>query len=232
MLDIALILLLCILAFLIWASADIRSKVYISSFCKADIKEKIVAITFDDGPSSDNTLKVLDVLRKYNVKATFFLVGENIEKYKDVARKIVAEGHMVANHSWSHANTFPLFSSDVIAGELAKTDVLLSEISNKENKLFRPPFGVTNPLIAKAVSQSGLLSVGWSVRSFDTMLRIPRKMICKRVVRKTKPGAIILLHDRVSDSDLLLEGIVSNLLSLGFSFVTLDKFVKYDVYEK
>lgn len=231
MLDIALILLSCILVFLIWASADIRSKVYVNSFCKADIKDKTVAITFDDGPC-DNTLKVLDVLKKYNVKATFFLVGENIEKYKDEAKKIVAEGHMVANHSWSHANTLPLYSSDVIADELTKTNRVIFEISNKDNKLFRPPFGVTNPLIAKAMSQTGLLSIGWSVRSLDTLSRIPRKIICKRVVRKTTPGAIILLHDRVTDSDILLDGIIRNLLSAGYTFVTLDKFVKYDVYEK
>ncbi|MGM9795060.1 MAG: polysaccharide deacetylase family protein [Candidatus Aphodosoma sp.] len=231
MFSIVIVACVLVLLFLIWASADIRSEVYIRSLCKVNCKEKQVAITFDDGPS-ENTLKVLEVLKKYNAKATFFLVGDNIKANVDYVRSIVKNGHSVGNHSWSHSSLLPIRSVDVIEKELLDTNEALSDITNSENLLFRPPFGVTNPLIARALMKTHLVSIGWSVRSFDTLSHISRKIIRNRVVRQTRPGAIILLHDRVRNADLLLDLILSDLSSLGYKFTTVEELMKLDIYEK
>ena len=231
MFSIVIIACILVLLFLVWASADIRSKVYVMSLCKVTCKEKQVAITFDDGPS-ENTFKVLEVLKKYNAKATFFLVGENIKANVDKVKSIIDNGHSVGNHSWSHSSLLPIRPVDVIAKELLDTNKALSDITHSENLLFRPPFGVTNPLIAKALMKTHLVSIGWSVRSFDTLSHISRKIIRNRVVRKAGPGAIILLHDRVKNADLLLNLILSDLSSQGYKFTTVEELMKSDIYEK
>ena len=126
----------------------------------------------------------------------------------------------------------PIRPVDVIAKELLDTNKALSDITHSENLLFRPPFGVTNPLIAKALMKTHLVSIGWSVRSFDTLSHISRKIIRNRVVRKAGPGAIILLHDRVKNADLLLNLILSDLSSQGYKFTTVEELMKSDIYEK
>lgn len=222
MFSVVLIISLILLLLLIWASADIRSRVYVNSLCSVNCKEKKVAITFDDGPSQ-NTKSILEVLDRYNAKATFFLVGEKALNDVESVKSIVNKGHSVANHSWSHSSLLPIKPVDDITKELLDTNKVLFDITGKENIYFRPPFGVTNPLIAKSIKRTNMVSVGWSIRSFDTISWLPRRIICKRVVRKAKSGDIILLHDRVYQADVLLENVLNILHNKGFVFVTVDE---------
>ncbi|NLV39563.1 MAG: polysaccharide deacetylase family protein, partial [Bacteroidales bacterium] len=105
---IAIILLICLTLFLVWASADVGGNIYLKSLCRGDRADKLVTLTFDDGPDEVMTPKVLDVLQKHDIKATFFVIGSKVEKFPHIAKRIVAEGHTIANHTYSHKATFPM----------------------------------------------------------------------------------------------------------------------------
>jgi peptidoglycan/xylan/chitin deacetylase (PgdA/CDA1 family) len=141
------------------------------------------------------------MLRKYNAKASFFLIGENIEKYPDLVKEINAEGHTIGLHTFSHNNLFPFFSVKRIKRELIKNNEIIYRCLGYKTILFRPPFGVTNPQIAKAVKALNLKVVGWNRRSLDTISKNSKK-VSKKITGKLKPGDIVLLHDY---SDICLE---------------------------
>lgn len=229
-LQIAILTILLIL-FLVWASADVGSNIYIKTICKADVKDKVVALTFDDGPDETTTEKVLDVLKKYNIQATFFLVGSKVEKHPDIVKRIYSEGHIVANHTYSHSGFFPLCSGLKVMGEITKCASAIQKNIGKKPKLFRPPFGVTNPIIGKVVRDLELKTIGWSIRSLDTVRGKTREEIARKVQKNLHPGAIILLHDRCSKADELLENIIEGSLKNGYSFTSLDKMINLQAYE-
>ena len=216
---------------MVWASADVGSNIYLKTICKADVKDKVVALTFDDGPDEVMTEKVLDVLKKHNIQATFFLVGNKVEQYPDIVKRIFAEGHIVANHTYSHSGKFPLLSAQKVTQELTKCAEKIHKTIGKTPKLFRPPFGVTNPIIGKAVRLLNLTAIGWSIRSLDTVEGKTREGIAQKVQKKLHPGAIILLHDRCAEADVLLESIIEEALKSGYDFISLDKMINIKVYE-
>lgn len=229
-LQIAILTILLIL-FLVWASADVGSNIYIKTICKADVKDKVVALTFDDGPDETTTEKVLDVLKKYNIQATFFLVGSKVEKHPDIVKRIYSEGHIVANHTYLHSGFFPLCSGLKVMDEITKCASAIQKNIGKKPKLFRPPFGVTNPIIGKVVRALELKAIGWSIRSLDTVRGKTREEIARKVQKNLHPGAIILLHDRCSKADELLENIIEGSLKNGYSFTSLDKMINLQAYE-
>src|SRR5690554_6620522 len=138
-----------------------------------------ISITFDDGPNPEFTPKVLLLLKKNKAKATFFLIGENAKKHPEIVRQIIEDGHTIGNHSCSHPKNFGFFSSEKVVAEVKQTNSILKKIAGKEVKMFRPPFGVTNPNIKKALKNTGHFSIGWSKRSFDTA-NISEESIFKR----------------------------------------------------
>ena len=226
-----IILAIALTLFLVWASADVGSNIYLKSVCKGADKERVVTLTFDDGPDEVMTPKVLDVLKKYDVKATFFLIGANVDKYPDIVRRVVAEGHIVANHTYSHSGLFPLSSGECVKQELLKCRESIKSVIGRYPMLFRPPFGVTNPIIGRAVKALGLRTIGWSVRSLDTVKGTSREDVCRKVAAKMHPGAIILLHDRCEEADRLLEAIILAAKKNDYDFVGLDKMLNIEVYE-
>ena len=228
---IIIILALALTLFLVWASADVGSNIYLKSLCKGATKERVMTLTFDDGPDEEMTPKVLDVLKRYNVKATFFLIGAKVDKNPEIARRIVAEGHIVANHTYSHSGLFPLSSGEIVMQELQRCNDSIKSAVGRSPMLFRPPFGVTNPIIGRAVNAVGLRTIGWSIRSLDTVKGESRDAIRRKVVAKIHPGAIILLHDRCEDADKLLESIIVSAREQGYDFVGLDKMLNIDIYE-
>lgn len=167
---------------------------------------KTIALTFDDGPSADYTPQVLALLERYKAKGTFFCIGEKIKRFPELTKTIHAKGHAIGNHSFSHRNSFPIFSTNRIVRELEQTNQWIYDTTGAECQLFRPPFGVTNPNIAKAVKQLSMCSIGWNIRSYDTS-KHPDKVI-KAVIKKIKPGAIILLHDDRPHAPKILEAIL------------------------
>lgn len=186
------------------------------------INENKIALTFDDGPHPEFTPKVLDLLKKHSAKATFFCIGKNIEKYPEVVKRILAEGHLIGNHSYSHSNNYGFLSTKKIIEDLEKTQRLLQGITGEENKFFRPPFGVTNPNIAKAIKTLNLQTYGWSIRSLDTIAKEPTKVL-KKIKKKFRKGAVILLHDTSILSCDVLEQLLQFMERRNIKSVTVSK---------
>lgn len=183
----SVIAILCILAivlsitvFMVWASASIRSGVYVRAFCREKTDRKEVYLTFDDGPHPPETERVLDVLRERGARATFFLIGAKVSGNEAVLRRMLEEGHALGLHTYSHAGTFPLLSFDKMLADVNEGKRAVESVAGKKISLFRPPFGVTNPTIAKVVRTLGLRTVGWDVRSFDTMFCKSSEHSCKQ----------------------------------------------------
>jgi peptidoglycan/xylan/chitin deacetylase (PgdA/CDA1 family) len=181
-----------------------------------------IALTFDDGPHPEFTLKVLSLLNKYNAKATFFCIGKNIEKYPKIIDQIINEGHLLGNHSYSHTYNFGFFTVKKAIEDIEKTQKILKNITNKENKLFRPPFGVTNPNISRTVKELNLQTFGWNIRSYDTIAKNPQKVI-QKINSKLKKGSIVLLHDTSNLSCLVLEQLLQILDENKIKSVTLNQ---------
>ncbi len=188
-------------------------------------KKNEVYLTFDDGPHPVFTLEILKVLKKHNAKATFFCIGKNIEKYPELFKKIRMEGHLTGNHSFKHSNANGFLSSDAIYKDLKKTQDLLLKLSKQHNVLFRPPFGVTNPNIAKAVKKHRLITVGWSIRSYDTVAKSPQKVF-EKINKKIIAGDIVLLHDTSNLTVTVLEQLLISLESKQLKPVTLNTLIK------
>lgn len=175
-----LVIVLSITVFMVWASASIRSGVYVRAFCCEKTDRKVVYLTFDDGPHPPETVRVLDVLRESGARATFFLIGSKVSGNEAVLRRMLEEGHALGLHTYSHAGTFPLLSFDKMLADVNEGKRAVESVAGKKISLFRPPFGVTNPTISKVVRTLGLQTVAWDVRSFDTMFCKSSEHSCKQ----------------------------------------------------
>lgn len=226
-----IVIVIACLLFLVWASADIASGIYLKAICKGRTTDKVVSLTFDDGPDCDMTPRVLDILKQYDVKATFFLIGNKVKANPDIVSRMCQEGHLVANHTYSHLATFPLSSSNRVKQEIEETNNAIYSAVGKVSHLFRPPFGVTNPIIGKVVKQKGLTTIGWSIRSLDTIAKRSRNEVCEKVVGSLHPGAIILLHDVCPNADKLLSQLIPMIQEQGYRIVSLDELLSIDCYE-
>lgn len=189
------------IALLALGSINVCSQFYLDVQCISEDKSKI-HLTFDDGPNPETTSRILDILKEHNEKAIFFLIGQRIAEHPELVKRISDEGHTIGNHSFSHSNLFPLFRTKKVQEELEKTNTLIKEITGKECNLFRPPFGVTNPNIAKAVNRLGMRAIGWSVRTLDT---VADKDLVLEKMKRANPGEIILLHDTKEQTVEILE---------------------------
>ena len=188
-----------------------------------------ISITFDDGPDSEFTPQVLRILKEYNQRVTFFVIGENAEANKTLIQQIVNDGHTIGNHSYSHVKNFGFFSSEKIIGELNKTNAIIQKIIGKQLKLFRPPFGVTNPNIKKALKQTHHLSIGWSKRSYDTT-NISEEKIFQNITKNLKKGDIILLHDSSAKTVRVLEQLLQYLQEHKLQSIPVDQLLEVEAY--
>lgn len=193
------------------------------------ISENYISITFDDGPNPEFTPEILSLLKVFNAKASFFLIGQNAQKYPELVKQIINDGHLIANHSYSHSKNFGFFSSKKIVLELEQTDALLKKITGKKVLLFRPPFGVTNPAIKKALQITRHHSIGWSKRSFDTT-NLSEEKILERISSNIKKGDIILLHDSSPKTVAVLERLLLLLQALKLQSVTVDQLLEIEAY--
>jgi peptidoglycan-N-acetylglucosamine deacetylase len=189
-----------------------------------------ISITFDDGPIMGKTEKILDVLNQYKVKAAFFCIGYRVQQNASLTTRIHSEGHLVGNHSYWHKNTFDWQSAKKISEELTETDTIIRKTTGRSPLFFRPPFGVTNPMVARAVSQKNYRVIGWSVRSFDTVIKNKKKLL-QRITHKLKPGDVVVFHD-YSDSMLaILPEFIAHVSTLGLKIVRLDELLQAKAYE-
>ena len=204
-----------ILAFLFYASYSIRSQVYVRALCRVKTNEKVVYLTFDDGPNAEQTPQVLDVLKRNNATATFFCIGSRIAGNEQILKRIIDEGHTIGNHSFSHTNSFPLFSRRRMIADLEQCQQAIQSATGTAPTLFRPPFGVTNPTVCKAVKALNLKTIGWTIRTYDTNGGKNTK-IARRIARQLRPGAIILLHDSLPQSAERLQVVVDVVRENGY----------------
>lgn len=224
------VLIALFFAGLAFGSANIRVGMYIQSLCRGTTQQKGIAITFDDGPS-EYTPVVLDLLAAYKVKATFFCVGKAIEAYPQTVKRMHDEGHIIGNHSYSHHALFDFFSAKKMTAELLKTQRLIEKLISKKPRLFRPPYGVTNPALARAVGRMGYTSIGWSLRSFDTLKRKNEKVL-NRLERRLKAGDIVLFHDNRENSPELLKSFIEMALAKQFEIKSLDLLLDIKAYHE
>lgn len=179
-----------------------------------------VALTFDDGPHPVYTPKLLDGLGERGVCATFFVVGENIPGNEEILKRMDAEGHLIGNHTYDHVKISDLDSAQACA-EVEKTNALIQEATGKEPEFIRPPFGAWKKTMECSL---GMLPVLWDVDPLDWTTK-NTALVVERVLKDTKPGDIILLHDYYQSSvDAALE-IVDALTERGYEFVTVDKLI-------
>lgn len=195
------------LSLVVLGSFLIQWKFFIESKNHGASKGNKISLTFDDGPHEVYTRKVLDILDKYNAKATFFCIGEKLQKSPALANEIINRGHSIGNHSYRHQYNFPMFTTKKIIDEIEKTNAVIEIVAGIKANLFRPPFGVTNPRIARAIKQFQMEVIGWNVRSYDTVDNDTEKVV-KRVTKKLKAGGIVLLHDDRENIPNILEEIL------------------------
>ncbi len=213
-----------------YGSFRISSNFYLRTFCKQSKNKNQISITFDDGPHPENTPKILSILAQYNIKATFFLIGKNAEKYPELVKQIVAEGHLIGNHTYNHKPSIGFNSTKKVLNELEKTESVLFDLVGLKVRLFRPPFGITNPNIAKAVNLKKYLTIGWSLRSLDTQIKDGKKLL-QRLTSKLISGDIILFHDYAVSIVNTLEDFIKHAHSKGLEFKRLDDFLEIEGYE-
>ena len=188
-----------------------------------------IAITFDDGPNPHFTPKVLTLLKQYNAKATFFCIGKHIEDHPEVFKDIIAQGHTVGNHTYSHSNMFGFLSTKNVISELEQTNAIIKQQTGFNILLYRPAFGVTNPKIKRALKMTGLRSIGWNKRSLDTT-HLSEKVILKRITKDLKKGDIILLHDTSEKTIAVLEQLLLFLQQQKITSVTIDRLFNIKAY--
>jgi peptidoglycan/xylan/chitin deacetylase (PgdA/CDA1 family) len=180
---------------------------------------KEVALTFDDGPA-EHTEAVLDILKKEKVQATFFIIGKNIAGKENLLKRMQAEGHSIGNHSYNHGFNFDWQSASKMLEEIEQTNQAIESVTGTPVTLFRPPYGVTNPNLGKALRNSNLKSIGWNLRSMDTVAK-DEKQLLNKILNRVKAGDIILLHDRCSITAAVLPELITALKKRGFTFATL-----------
>ncbi len=170
----------------------VRSQVLGKTVWCGNANNRSVALTFDDGPSPD-TLKILEILRLADTKATFFVVGKEAEKYPEIVKKIVEEGHEIGNHSYSHP-IYLFCTPEKTRRELEKTQEIIKTAVGFAPKIARPPCGVRTPAYFKTAKNLGLATIQWSDAGFDWK-KISAEKICKNVLKTVQSDSIILLHD-------------------------------------
>jgi len=217
------------LIFLLILSTNIRLNFFVRSHNNnPEVEDRRVAITFDDGPV-ENTLAILTILEKYNVNASFFCIGKNVEKNPEIFKAILEHGHFIGNHSYSHTRSMGFLSTKKIIKEIETCDEICEKVAGIRPKTFRPPFGVINPKIQRALIKTEHLVVGWSVRSYDAVLS-SQNYILKRIIKRIKPGDVILLHDNNLKTVYILEQLLIFLKDNNYTPVRVDNLFQIDAY--
>ena len=213
-----------LLVFSLSVKADKNKEIY---RCVSNDK-KMIALSFDDGPHPTETSNILAILKKYDIKATFFTVGKNAELYPDILKQTAEEGHEIGNHTYSHIIS-KKDSSYNISEELKRNHEIILKICENEPRLFRPPGGEFNSKTLKSAKEMDYKIILWNVDTKDWMHRTTDE-ITKTVLSDVKSGSIILMHDYISGESSTaeaLECIIPFLLQEGYSFVTVSQLIEY-----
>ena len=179
-------------------------------------------MTFDDGPHETLTPRLLDLLAQKKIKATFFVLGENVERHPEILRRAVAEGHEIGNHTWSHPN-LAKSSQDTVSSQLQRTDDLIRQTIGFRPKIMRPPYGeLTSKQRQWVHDEFGYNVILWDVDPLDWKEPGPA-VVSQRIIRGTRPGSIILSHDIHAQTIAAMPQTFDALIAKGFKFVTVSQ---------
>lgn len=193
-----------------------------------EMTEKRVAFSFDAAWGSTRTPILLNILKKYDIKTTFFLTNIWLKQYPDLAKEIAAAGHEIGLHSANHPK-FTTLSEEQMKKELIDNKVMVKEITGQDAYLFRPPFGDYNNRVIEAIKKENLIPIQWSIDSLDWK-NLSENEIYDRVTKRIKPGAIVLFHNDGANTPKALEPIIKYLLDNGYSVVPISELIYKDNY--
>jgi len=217
------VVLICVVIF--WSYGDVVVSV--------PLDEKVVALTYDDGPNPPHTQAMLEMLAQHGVRATFFLKGRNVEAFPESVQAVAQAGHEIGNHSYSHRPMLSL-SKSAMREQLVRTGDLIENLLGQRPALFRPPYGLQGPGLKMALSELGMPSILMSSHGTDWEETDP-DLIASKILKSIEPGAIVLLHDGHGDVDdpvaqqsrapsVAATGvIIEELKSRGYRFVTVSE---------
>ena len=189
-------------------------------------KDKVIALTFDDGPWPEYTAQILDILEKNQVKGTFFVVGKMLKIYPDLGKRIVDEGHVIANHTWNH--WYHYFSTQAAALEIDRTSDLIYKTTGVKTNLFRPPGGKLHNGLAAYAKSKNYTVIMWSADSIDYKRPSPSTLV-NRVIGQSAPGGIVLMHDgggNRSSTVAALPMMIEKYQQKGYRFVTVPELLQ------
>jgi chitin deacetylase len=198
----------------------------IVSAAKLSLQQKVIALTFDDGPWPESTAQVLDILKQNQIKGTFFVIGQNVKNYPGLLKREIAEGHVIGNHTWHHWYQF--LNPQAAAYEIDHTADQIYQVTGIKTNLFRPPGGIMHNGVADYARNSKYAIILWSSDSIDYSRPAVPKLI-NNVFRRAKPGGIVLMHDgggNRSKTVQALPEIIANFRKQGYSFVTIPELLE------
>jgi peptidoglycan/xylan/chitin deacetylase (PgdA/CDA1 family) len=196
----------------------------LATYAQVRVDQPYIAMTFDDGPSAENTPRLLEMLKQRNIKATFFLIGQNAASNPDIVRRILADGHEVGNHSWTHPQLSKL-SDDRVTAEITQTQDAIKDASGFTPTLIRPPYGAITPRQREWIeNRFGLNIILWSVDPLDWK-RPGASVITQRILSQVHPGAIILSHDIHKQTVDAMPATLDGLIAKGYKFATVSQLI-------
>jgi peptidoglycan/xylan/chitin deacetylase (PgdA/CDA1 family)/GT2 family glycosyltransferase len=195
-----------------------------------------IALTFDDGPNEPYTSQALAILEQYRIKATFFIIGQNAQRYPETCRRIVTAGNVIGNHSYHHHKSLCLRRGKTVARDIELAHQAIYECTGLEPKLFRPPHGFRTPWMMRTVRHLGYTVVTWDNMTSDWNAEKSGEEIIRAILRRAKPGGVIVLHDgrdtRLNyDRSQMLQAlpfVIETLRERGFDFVTIPELLESD----
>lgn len=199
-------------------------KIFSDYTWKKSKNNKTIYLTFDDGPTPIVTSWVLEILKQYNAKATFFCIGNNIKKHPELFTKIINDNHKVANHTYYHEKGWKTKNQDYL-NSIIKTEKLICKMdSNYKSKLFRPPYGQIRKSQGQALMEMGYKIIMWSVLTQDWKSSISNEYCFKKTIESINNGSIIVFHDSLKAEEklkYLLPRVLEHFSGKGFKFISL-----------
>jgi len=193
--------------------------------------QKVIALSFDDGPLLGPTDRILEILKENNIKATFFLIGQNVKRNPELVKKIFDDGHVIGNHSWTHP-----YNRQTLAGsaaEIDKTSAEIAKIIGSKPNMFRPPGGLMHTGLAEYAKSEKMGIILWSADSEDYRAHNSPDVLLKNIFKEIKPGGIILMHDggvKRSNTSEALPLLIAKLKQEGYRFVTIPELMKLGIH--
>lgn len=209
---------------------NIRLGFFIKSNYAGNAAKPEISITFDDGPDAINTPQILEILEKENIKATFFCIGKKIKEQENLIKRMNQQGHIIANHTFSHSDFIDFKNTAGWIEEINLTEHTIETIINKKTLLFRPPYGVTNPMIANAVNKLKYKVIGWNLRSMDGTPK-PSNIIIDKVCSNVKNGSLVLFHDTHPKIAQILQAFIAHCKKNNLNIVPLTQLINCKPYE-